>query len=75
VYTDNGKLQERRSFMELILDTKEQEILTSALTSAISDLGPEIAHTEKYELRQELKERKNVLREILGRLSGNDQNQ
>ena len=39
--------------MELILDTKEQEILTSALTSAISDLGPEIAHTEKYELRQE----------------------
>ncbi len=56
--------------MDLNLDTKEQEILAWTLTSAISDLGPEIAHTEKYELRQDLKERKNVLRVILERLSG-----
>ncbi len=61
--------------MDLHLDTKEQEILTSALTSAISDLGDEIGHTEKYELRQDLKERKNVLREILGRLSESHQPQ
>ena len=61
--------------MDLHLDTKEQEILVGALTSAISDLGPEISHTEKYELRQDLKERKSVLRGILGRLSGNNQNQ
>jgi len=56
--TDNGTFQERRTFMDLNLDTKDQEILAWALTSAISDLGHEIAHTEKYELRQELKERK-----------------
>ncbi len=61
--------------MDLNLDTKEQEILAWTLTSAISDLGHEIAHTEKYELRQDLKERKSVLRGILGRLSGNNQNQ
>ena len=55
--------------MDLSLDTKEQEILGLVLAGAISDLGDEIAHTEKYEFRQDLKERKNVLREILGHLS------
>lgn len=55
--------------MDLHLDTKEQEVLVGALTSAISDLGHEIPHTEKYELRQDLKERKSVLLEILGRLN------
>ena len=55
--------------MDISLVTKEQEILAWALKSAISDLGDEIAHTEKYELRQDLKERRSVLQEILGRLS------
>ncbi len=55
--------------MDLNLDTKEQEILALTLTNVISDLGDEIAHTEKYELRQDLKERKSVLQEILGRLN------
>lgn len=61
--------------MDLNLDTKEQENLAWTLTSSISDLGHEIAHTEKYELRQDLKERRSVLQGILGRLSGNNQNQ
>ena len=61
--------------MDLNLDTKEQKILAWTLTNAISDLGDEIGHTEKYELRQDLKERKNVLREILGRLSESHQPQ
>lgn len=55
--------------MQLSLETREQEILAWALTSAISDLGSEIADTEKYELRQDLKERKRILQAILGRLS------
>ncbi len=55
--------------MDLSLDTKEQEILGLVLAGAISDLGDEIAHTEKYEFRQDLKERKTVLRELLERLS------
>ena len=55
--------------MDLSLDTKEQEILGLVLAGAISDLGDEIGHTEKYEFRQDLKERKTVLRELLERLS------
>ena len=48
--------------------TKEQEILAWALKSAVSDLGAEIADTENMEFRQDLKERKAVLRSILQRL-------
>ena len=55
--------------MDLSLDIKEQEILGFVLAGAINDLGDEIGHTEKFELRQDLKERKNVLRELLERLS------
>ena len=55
--------------MDLRLNTKEQEILGSVLAGAISDLGDEIGHTEKFEFRQDLKERKTVLRELLERLS------
>ncbi len=54
--------------MDLRLNTKEQEILGSVLTCAISDLGDEIGHTEKFEFRQDLKERKIVLRALLERL-------
>ncbi|GJL54041.1 MAG: hypothetical protein NPIRA02_11730 [Nitrospirales bacterium] len=56
--------------MDLILDANEQEVLISVLTVAISDLTDEIAHTDRYQLRQELKDQKRVLREILVRLNG-----
>jgi len=55
--------------MQLMLEGKEQEILAWVLTSAISDLGHEIAYTENYEFRQHLKERKRILQEILSRLN------
>jgi len=55
--------------MDLSLNTKEQEILGSVLEGAISDLGDEIGHTEKFEFRRDLKERKVVLRELLERLN------
>lgn len=54
--------------MQLNLEPKEQEILAWALKSSVSDLGHEIADTENYEYRQDLKERKSVLRAILSRL-------
>jgi len=66
---DYRNLQKRRATIDLRLDTKEQEILSLVLAGAISDLGDEIGHTEKYELRQDLKERKIVLRELLEPLS------
>lgn len=56
--------------MQLSLDPKEQEILRWALTHAVSELGHEIADTERQELREDLKERKKTLQNILGRLDG-----
>jgi hypothetical protein len=54
--------------MELALRPNEQEILVWALQTTISELGAEIADTENQEFREDLKGRKAVLREILGRL-------
>ena len=47
--------------MQLVLQPKEQEVLVWALQSTVSDLGSEIADTEKQEFREDLKERKAVL--------------
>ena len=54
--------------MQLTLEVKEQEILVWALKTAVSDLGHEIADTESQEYREDLKERKAVLKAILSRL-------
>lgn len=54
--------------LQLALDTKEQEVLVWALKSTVSDLGAEIADTENQEFREDLKERKVVLQNILKRL-------
>jgi hypothetical protein len=55
--------------MQLSLESKEREILAWALQNAVSDLGAEIADTENQEYREDLKERKAVLRDILKRLN------
>lgn len=54
--------------MQVSLEPKEQEILIWAIQSAVSDLGGEIADTENQEFREDLKERKAVLMNILQRL-------
>jgi hypothetical protein len=54
--------------LNISLEPREQEILTWALKSAVSDLGAEIADTENLEFRQDLKERKAVILSIIGRL-------
>ena len=54
--------------MQLNLEPKEQEILAWALKSSVSDLGHEIADTESQEYREDLKERKAILRAIRSRL-------
>jgi hypothetical protein len=55
--------------MQVSLEPNEQEVLIWALQSAVSDLGAEIADTENQEFRDDLKERKAVLQNILRRLS------
>jgi len=54
--------------MQLTLEPKEKEILVWALKSSISDLGAEIVDTENQELRDDLKDRKAVLMDVLRRL-------
>jgi hypothetical protein len=58
-----------RIMVQLALAPNEQKILIWALRSAVSDLGAEIADTENQEFREDLKERKAVLQNILQRMS------
>jgi hypothetical protein len=55
--------------MQLTLAPQEQEVLSGAVKSAISDLGTEIGHTDNQAMRQDLQKRKEVLLAILDRLS------
>ena len=54
--------------MQLTLTPQEQEVLSGAVKSAISDLGTEVGHTDKQAMRQDLQERKAILLAILDRL-------
>ena len=51
--------------IHLDLDTLEQRTLMETLESYLSDLSSEIADTDRYEFREELKARRNVLNKIL----------
>jgi len=55
--------------MQMTLAPQEQEVLSWAVKSVISDLGTEIGHTDNQVMRQDLRERKGVLFAILDRLS------
>jgi hypothetical protein len=55
--------------MELALTVDESRLLREVLTNHISELRSEIAHTERYTLRQELKHDEAVLRDLVARLS------
>jgi len=51
--------------IHLDLDTLEQKTLMETLESYLSDLSSEIADTDRFEFREELKARRNVLNKIL----------
>lgn len=55
--------------MQVTLDEKEKDILLWALRGSISDLGTEIADTENHDYREDLKERRSILQDIVKRLS------
>jgi hypothetical protein len=55
--------------MQLILTPEEQEVLSGAVKSAISDVGTEVGHTDNQAMRQGLQRRKKVLLAILDRLN------
>ena len=53
----------------LALTAPEREELCVVLESYLADLRQEIAHTDRYEFRQMLKERRTILQGVLHRLS------
>ncbi len=54
--------------MELRLDDEQAEELRELLATAISDLGPEITHTDNAHYRAALTQRRTVLRAIEAQL-------
>ena len=52
----------------LTLTASESAALRSAMESYVTDLRSEIGHTERYELREELKSRRLLLEGLLRRL-------
>jgi hypothetical protein len=54
----------------LSLTTQERDELRLALAACVNDLHTEIAHTDRYEVRQELKTRRALLQGVLHRLGG-----
>ena len=57
------------SMVELVLTAQESEELRLALESYLADLRLEIAHTDGYDFRQALKQRRTVLQAVLGHLA------
>ena len=51
--------------IHLDLDSTEQKILLETLESYLSDLSYEIADTDKFDFREQLKARRTVLNKIL----------
>jgi hypothetical protein len=66
--SDKGVRFMKEHHMQLTLASQEQQVLSRAVESAISDLGTEIGHTDNQAMRQDLQERKGVLLAILDRL-------
>jgi hypothetical protein len=56
--------------MELKLDDKEATLLKTILEQHLSDLRMEIADTEKYDWREELKKDEETIKGLISRLSG-----
>ena len=55
---------------DLALTAQERNELRFALRTYVTDLGMEIAHTDRYEFREELKAKRAVLEKVLRRLGG-----
>lgn len=56
--------------MNIELNADEIEVLKKLITHEIEEINPEIHHTGKASLRDELKRNREVLQSLLKRLSG-----
>ena len=55
--------------MDVVLTGQERVELRLALETCIKELHTEIAHTDRFEFRQELKARRALLKGVLDRIS------
>jgi hypothetical protein len=55
--------------IQLEIDADEIEVLREVIESARSDLGYEIANTDNYDYRDQLKKKKDLLKRVLDQLS------
>ena len=61
---------DKEQVTHLSLTAQERDELRLALGTYVSELHTEIAHTDRYEFRQELKARRALLQGVLHRLAG-----
>ena len=54
--------------MLIDLNEEERSLLRMILAHEVSDLGPEIRHTDRQELRDDLRAKKRLLRQLFDRL-------
>lgn len=54
--------------MLLELNDREHEVLRETLSRELADLGPEIHHTDDREFREELRNRRALVRDLLDRM-------
>lgn len=57
--------------IDMKLTNEEAEELKDVLTSYVSELRMEIADTDKYEFRENLKRKEKFLKDLISRLSEN----
>lgn len=50
------------------LSPQENQILVELLSRELAELGPEIHHTDDREFRDELRDRRQIVRQLLQRL-------
>jgi predicted component of type VI protein secretion system len=55
--------------LNIDLSATEEAILRDVLESVVSDLGMEIAGTDSQDFRERLKERREVVRKVIGGLT------
>jgi hypothetical protein len=55
--------------MPIDLTTTERELVKSLLDQELEDIRSELHHTQNHEYRDSLKEREQVIREVLAKLS------
>jgi hypothetical protein len=70
--TNTAETKPGDQIVDLALTREEAAEVRLALESCLADFHPEIAHTDRYEVRQALKARRALLHGVVRRLSATE---